>query len=269
MAEMEQLNALAAQHNLVVLEDAAHAWGSQLHGRGAGTWGQCGTFSFQVTKNITAGEGGILVTDNEDLADLCRSFTHCGRAKHSQWYDHELLGSNLRMTEFQAAILLAQLGRLEAQVRRREENAALLDERLAGLAGIRRLALNSQMTRRSYHMYIFRIDETALGLPRESFLKALNAEGVPASEGWYRPLYRNGVFQNAHQGPTHGIRAPLASKGVDYRQTSCLVCEQVCRDAVWIPQNVLLAETPKMENVARAIRKVAACADQLRNIPGA
>jgi len=265
MADMERINTLASQHGLVVLEDAAHAWGSQLQGRGAGTWGACGTFSFQVSKNITAGEGGILVTDDQDLAELCRSFTHCGRTKDSQWYDHNLLGSNLRLTEFQAAILLAQLDRLADQVTCRERNAALLDEALADIAGIGRLAPAPQMTRRSYHMAIFRLQESVFGLPREPFLKALNAEGVPATEGWYRPLYRNGLFQTAHEGPAHGIRAPLADKGVDYRQVSCPVCEQVCRDAVWIPQHVLLAKESQLENLIEAIRKVAKHADSLRD----
>jgi dTDP-4-amino-4,6-dideoxygalactose transaminase len=257
IAGMDRINALATKHDLAVMEDAAHAWGSQLDDRGAGTIGRCGTFSFQVSKNLTAGEGGILVTDDEEIAELARSFTHCGRMKDSPWYDHDLLGSNLRLTEFQAAILLAQLSRLEAQVARREKNAALLDEELANVAGIRRLAPAPRMTRRSYHMYIFRIDEAELGLDRDQFIKVLNAEGVPATEGWYRPLYRNGVFQNAHQGPLHGIRSPLADQGVDYREVICPVCEDVCRDAVWIPHHVLLAETEQIEKLIEAIRKVA------------
>lgn len=120
LADMERINAIARSHGLRVLEDAAHAWGTQWRGRGAGTLGECGTFSFQVSKNITAGEGGILVTDDEALADLCRSYTHCGRRKGSAWYDHDHLGSNLRLTEFQAAILLAQLTRLHDQIQRRE-----------------------------------------------------------------------------------------------------------------------------------------------------
>ena len=263
IADMERINELAKKHRLAVLEDAAHAWGSQWEDRGAGTLGRCGTFSFQVSKNITAGEGGILVTDDADLAELCRSFSHCGRTEGSAWYDHNNLGSNLRMTEFQAAVLLAQLARLEEQVARRERNAALLDEALADIPEIRRLAPAPRMTRRSYHMYIFRLDEAALGVSRGRFLEALQAEGVPASEGWYRPLYRNGVFANAHVGRPHGIRAPLAGMGVDYRAAFCPACEQVCRDAVWIAHNVLLADEPQILRLAEAIRKVVANAPAL------
>jgi dTDP-4-amino-4,6-dideoxygalactose transaminase len=264
IADMVRINELAKAHNLAVLEDAAHAWGSQSTGQGAGTLGRCGTFSFQVSKNITAGEGGILVTDDKDLADLSRSFTHCGRTEGSAWYDHSNLGSNLRMTEFQAAILLAQLARLEEHVARRQRNAALLDEALAGIPAIHQLAPARDMARRSYHMYIFRVNQAELGIPRARFIEALEAEGVPASEGWYRPLYLNGVFANAHVGPRHGIRAPLAGMGVDYRSVSCPVCEQVCNDAVWIPQNVLLGDEQQILLLAEGIRKVVAGATALR-----
>jgi dTDP-4-amino-4,6-dideoxygalactose transaminase len=168
------------------------------------------------------------------------------------------------MTEFQAAILLAQLERLPDHVARRQQNAALLDETLSGIPAILQLAPAPRMTRRSYHMYIFRVNEAELGISRERFIEALVAEGVPASAGWYRPLYRNGVFAGAHEGPPHGIRAPLAGMGVDYRDVSCPVCEQVCRDAVWIPHNVLLADEPKIRRLAEAIRKVIAGAASLR-----
>lgn len=264
IADMDRLNALARAHGLRVIEDAAHAWGSQLNGRGAGVLGECGTFSFQVSKNITAGEGGILVTDDEALADLCRSYTHCGRRKGAAWYDHDYLGSNLRLTEFQAAVLLAQLTRLEAQTLRRQQNAALLDQELTGIPALRRLAPAPQMTRRSYHMYIFRVDEAALGVTRDRFIEALVAEGVPASRGWYRPLYANGVFTNPHGEALHGIRAPLAQRAGDYAQVACPVCEQVCRDAVWIPQTALLASEGQIREIAAAIRKVVEQAPALR-----
>jgi dTDP-4-amino-4,6-dideoxygalactose transaminase len=264
IADMARINELAKAHGLKVLEDAAHAWGSQYEGRGAGTLGQCGTFSFQVSKNITAGEGGILVTDDKELADLCRSFSHCGRTEGSAWYDHNNLGSNLRIPEFQAAILLTQLGRLEQQVARRQRSASLLDEALADIPAIRQLVPAPRMTRRSYHLYIFRFRAEKLGVTRAQFLKALQAEGVPASEGWYRPLYHNGVFSNAHIGPRHGIRSALAEMGVDYRNVSCPVCEEVCQDAVWLPQNVLLAEESQIVRLAEAVRKVVANAPSLR-----
>lgn len=264
VADMDRLNALAAERNLVVLEDAAHAWGSQWNGRGAGTLGRAGTFSFQVSKNLTSGEGGVLVTDDEGLADLCRSFTHCGRRKGAAWYDHDHLGSNLRLTEFQAAILIAQTSRANDQLERRQASAALLDRHLAGLPGVQLLPPDPRLTRRSYHFYIFRLDEAALGFTRDRFLDALNAEGVPASKGWYRPLYANQVFSEAHVGPPHGITAPLAAKGVSYAQVQCPVCEQVCRDAVWIPQNVLLAGDRQIEALADAIRKVVRHATALR-----
>ena len=264
IADMERLNALARQHGLRVLEDAAHAWGSQWRGRGAGVIGECGTFSFQVSKNITAGEGGILVTDDEGLADLCRSYTHCGRRKGAAWYDHDYLGSNLRMTEFQAAILIAQLTRLEAQTERRQRNAAILHEELAGLPGLRRMAAAPEMNRRSYHMYIFRVDEAELKVARDRIIEALVAEGIPASRGWYRPLYANGVFQNPQGEAPHAIKAPLAARAADYAKTSCPVCEQVCRDTVWIPQNVLLAGDDQIRQLAAGVRKVFSQVAQLR-----
>ncbi len=164
LADMVRINELAESHNLAVLEDAAHAWGSRCDAGGAGTLGRCGTFSFQVSKNLTAGEGGILVTNDKNLADLCRSFTHCGRTEGSAWYDHNNLGSNLRITEFQAGVLLAQLARLEDHVARRQRNAALLDAALADIPAIVPLSPAPRMTRRSYHMYIFRLAEAELGI---------------------------------------------------------------------------------------------------------
>ena len=148
---MDRLGDIARRRHLYILEDACHAWGSQWRGKGAGALGNCGAFSFQASKNITAGEGGIILTDDEALADQCRSYTNCGRGKDRPWYQHFLAGSNLRMTEFQGAILLAQLSRLEAQTLRRQANAEILTRGLRQIPGIRTLADEPRMTRRSYH----------------------------------------------------------------------------------------------------------------------
>lgn len=205
---------------------------------------------------MTAGEGGVLVTNDERIADLCRSFTHCGRAKGSAWYDHDVLGSNLRLTEFQAAILSAQLQRLPEQIDRRDQNAKILHETFCEISSVSELADAPEMTRRSHHMVIFRWRGNSDGTTRDNIIDALNAEGIPASAGWYRPLYKNAVFQNAHQGPAHGVTAPLANKNVDYREVRCRVCEQVCDDAIWIPQNVLLADRSQIESLCDGLRKV-------------
>lgn len=264
VADMERITAIAKANGLRVIEDAAHAWGSKRDEHGAGTLSECGTFSFQVSKNITSGEGGIMVTDNGDLADLCRSYTHCGRRKGAAWYDHDYLGSNLRLTEFQAAILLAQLGRLPVQIEQRQRSAKALDLALAGLPGLRLLDPQPRMTRRSYHMYVFRVDEQTLGVSRDRFVEALNAEGVPASRGWYRPLYANAVFQNTGRLAAHPIVAPLTGKNVEYTDVCCPVCEAVCGDAVWLPQNLLLAGEHAIQQLADAVTKVVANRDALR-----
>ena len=246
IADMDRLGAIAEGHGLALIEDACHAWGSQWKGKGAGGVGDCGVFSFQASKNITSGEGGIILTDDQQLADLCRSYTNCGRRDGEAWYKHFVLGGNLRLTEFQAAILLAQLGRLEEQTMRRQDNAALLDAGLRETLGITTLAPEQRMTRRSYHFYPFRVDVDALGTTRDHFVQALKAEGIPCSAGWPTPLYRNPLFE---------------AQG--YGSISCPVCEQVCSDACWIPHNVLLAGAGEMQSIVEAVRKVCAYSEEI------
>ena len=255
IADMDRINAIAERYGLAVLEDAAHAWGSQMNGRGAGTLSRAGTFSFQETKNITAGEGGILVTDDEEIAGLCRSYSHCGRVSGSAWYDHDVLGSNLRLTEFQAVVLSAQLRRLEQQIAVRERSAQLFSDVLSDVSAIQLPVSDPRMTRRSYHMYIFRLRD-GLSLVRDEIVDELTAAGVPVSAGWSRPLYQNDLFQKADAGSRHGIRSPLAGKGADYSMTHCPVCVQACSDAIWIPQNVLLGFEADVIRAARVIRHV-------------
>ncbi|HDH99540.1 MAG TPA: DegT/DnrJ/EryC1/StrS family aminotransferase, partial [Firmicutes bacterium] len=177
-ADMDELKGIAQEHGLVIIEDACHAWGTDYKGRKVGAIGSMGAFSFQASKNITSSEGGIILTDDEELADLCRSYSNCGRGKDRPWYEHYILGGNYRMTEFQAAILLCQLGRLDDQVTRRMESAKVLDEGLREVEGIELLQQEPKGKRRSYHLYCFRyVQEDFGGVPREKFIEALVAEG--------------------------------------------------------------------------------------------
>jgi len=257
VADMDRLGEIARAHNLFVVEDACHAWGSQWRGKGTGALGHCGVFSFQASKNISSSEGGIILTDDEALAETCRSYTNCGRGKDRPWYQHFLLGSNLRMTEFQAALLLAQIGRLEEQTLKRQANARILDAGLRNIPGIRVIKSEPRMTRRAYHMYCFRLDLSALGTTREKFLEALNAEGVPATAGYPHPLYKNPLFGRRGEGPKFcPLSCPYYAKAMDYTKVVCPVCEEVCRDTCWIMHPILLAEEAAMHEAVAAIAKV-------------
>ena len=243
--DMDRFLSLAEQYRLHIIEDACHSWGSQWNGKGTGALGTCGVFSFQVSKNITAGEGGILLSDYEEIADTARSYSNCGRGKDTPWYEHYLLGSNLRMTELQAAILLGQLTRLEEQTLKREENATYLNQQLQNIPGISLMKNDARVTRRGYHMYIFRfVREMWEGIDRNRFIEALNAEGIPSSIGYPNPLYKNPLFQKPGR------------SGIDYREVHCAKTEQICEEACWIPHTALLAEKSDMDDIVAALTKV-------------
>ena len=256
-ADMEAINAVARRHGLRVVEDAAHAWGSKLNGKGCGALGDAGTFSFQMSKNITAGEGGIVLSDDEELADTIRSLSNVGRGKGGAWYAHYLPGGNCRMTELQAALLLAQLTRLGEQTARRQRNAAILNEGLAAIDGLLPLREHPRANPRSYHLYIFRFDAGRFGCSRARFLEALRAEGVPCHGGYPHPIYRNPLFQpedtdaraQQHAWPYYGLT-------VDYSGVRCPNAERACAEAVWLKQAMLLAGEEDMRAIVRAVEKI-------------
>lgn len=256
--DMDKLGEIARKHNLKIIEDACHSWGSKWQGKGTGALGDCGVFSFQMSKNITSGEGGIVLTDNEKLADTIRSYINCGRGKDEPWYKHYLLGTNLRMTELQAAILLGQLTRLEEQTLRREESASYLDKNLKNIPGIRIMKKDSRVTRRAYHLYNFRyLKEEWEGIERERFIEALIKEGIPCSIGYPHPLYKNPLFLRKGEGPGYcPFSCPYYGKEVDYTKVVCSNAERICKEAVWIPHPVLLAEKEDIEDIIRALMKI-------------
>jgi dTDP-4-amino-4,6-dideoxygalactose transaminase len=256
--DMDALNDLARKYNLKIIEDACHSWGSKWKNKGTGALGDCGAFSFQMSKNITSGEGGIILSDNEELAEAARSYSNCGRGKEQGFYEHFLLGSNYRLTELQAGLLLGQLTRLEAQTIKREGNAKYLDKNLKNIPGLCLLKRDPRITRRSYHLYIFRfLKESWEGVSREKFLEALNAEGIPAWPGYPIPLYKNPLFQNKGTGPAFcPVSCPYYGKKIDYTQVFCPDAERICQEAVWIGHPILLAEKEDMKDIVDAITKL-------------
>lgn len=258
-ADMEAILAIAARHGLTVLEDAAHAHGAAWNGQGLGTLGRAGTFSFQGSKNMTAGEGGLILTQDRGVAELCSSLVWGGRNPGRPWYEHHRLGWNYRLTEFQAALLLAQLRRLPAQNARRMENGLYLNRELARIPGIHPLPVQPYATRHSFHLYVFRFDANEFGIPRDEFLNALRREGIACSGGYAHPLYRNPMFLN-HEFHTGGSR-PLDGRPecqVDYAAFGglCPEAERLCREAVWLEHRQLLAEPSEMRDIVNAVSKI-------------
>jgi dTDP-4-amino-4,6-dideoxygalactose transaminase len=264
-ADMERILAIARPRGIFTLEDAAHGHGGSSRGRRLGSLADASIFSFQASKNMTAGEGGIVLTNNAEIAELCNSYMWAGRKPGHAWYEHFRLGWNYRITEFQAAILIEQLKRLPEQTHRRMRNAMRLNEMLRDIPGIESLAIPEWVTEHPFHLYIFRMDAQKFGLEREQFIALLQAEGIPCSGGYLQPLYHNPMFVENN---FHANGYPLANSGkrLDYLQYSekCPVAERACKEVVWIEHRVLLGDSQDMEDVARAVRKVHALQDQIK-----
>ena len=262
-ADMDRICRIAAKHDLSVIEDCAHAHGSEYNGRRVGSLGDMGCFSFQASKNLTSGEGGIVVTNDEKLHATCDSIHNCGRVPDGEWYDHRALAMNLRITEFQSALLLRGLGRLDAETDTRDANGRYLDEKLAEIPGIRPLPRMKYETRHARHLYVFRYDAEAFGgVPRERFLEAVDAEGIPVSAGYSVPLYRQRIFTDKVFGPYTGYKT--VRPDIDYAAVECPACEAACKEGCWIPQTALLATRDDMDDIVRAIQKVYEGRDTLR-----
>ena len=251
-ADMDALRAIAREHGLVVLEDAAHAHGAQMNGSPAGSLGDLASFSFQSSKNMTAGEGGIIVTNDPALAEACRSIQNCGRVPGGVWYEHHVIAGNYRLGELQGAVLNCQLDRLEEQTRTRDANGTSLARRLAALPGVHPQVRPAFCTRHSYHLLMLRFDAQTFGAPRAAVVQALQAEGVPCSTGYGYPLPAQPVFRRTAFGPY----LPDARARLDFAQAACPKSERLCREAVWFEQNLLLGTEADVDDIAGAFEKV-------------
>jgi dTDP-4-amino-4,6-dideoxygalactose transaminase len=246
-ADMDAISAIAQKHNLVVIEDAAHAHGAWWKDRPVGNFGDIASFSFQSSKNLSAGEGGILVGNNAELIEGARSIFNQGRVTGGGWYEHENLGTNQRLSGWQAAVLIPQLERLPEQLRHRAGNAKYLDERIQHLDFIEPLAGDPRVTRHSYYLYTIRLRLDRLdGISRNQFVKALSAEGIPGVGTYPHPLYENKVFQKYKN-----------------RRTECPEAERMCKDSFWVSHEIMLAEQKDLDDFLSALSKVAANSAEL------
>jgi dTDP-4-amino-4,6-dideoxygalactose transaminase len=252
-ADMKRIMAIAKKHKLLVIEDAAHAHGASYRGRPAGSLGHVASFSFQSSKNMTSGEGGILTTNDPALAAACRSIHDCGRIPTGRWYEHHVLSGNYRLGEFQGAILNAQLNRLEVQTKTRDRNGQYLAARISQLPGVHPQKRPGDCTRHSYHLFMLRMDDKKFGVPRGAVIKALRAEGIPCSAGYGFSLNQQPMFRNKAFGPY----LPEVSTQLNYRQVSCPNSDLICREqCVWLEQAIFLGTRADMGDIARAFEKI-------------
>lgn len=254
-ADLDRLTAIASKHGLALVEDCAHAHSSEWRGKKVGSFGIAGTFSFQASKLMTAGEGGIITTIDSGFERAARSVHDCGRLPGKWFYDHFSYGSNYRLSEWQGAILRVQLSRAAEQTRHRSENAKTLAALLAKIEGITPQALDPRCTHNGHYAFIYHWDARSFeGIPRARFIEALKAEGIP-EQASYPPIHALDLFKDpkgyeGRIGPEHAGRM-RAVVGGKFPHT-----DRAARETVWLPQTALLGDAEDMEDVVAAMRKI-------------
>lgn len=260
-ADLDKVLEIGKRRSLPVVEDACQAHLGEWRGKRLGTVGQAGCYSFQASKNLNSGEGGAIVTSDTGLYEACLSYHTNGRGEGG----FARTGANLRITEFQAAILSSQFTRVEAQSKRREENAAYLTKMLSQIPGISPAKLHDGCTRNALHLYMFRYNPEAFaGLPRARFLSAMAAEGVHCSGG-YTPLDREPLIERAFQ--SRGFRRIYGENLLaKWRERTRLPeNDRLCQEGVWLTQTTLLGTRQDMELIASAVERIRRWAPQLRS----
>lgn len=248
-ADMDALGNLAREHGLKLIEDCAHAHGGQYRGRGAGAIGDLGCFSFQESKLMTSGEGGMVITSDLKYFEHLQSQVNCGRASVTDEYQQHVLGANYRMTELQAALLIGQLDMLPELAAKRSRAAARLSAALGAIQGVRPLPPQPAITRDTIYNYVFQYRPERPGVARDLFVAALDAEGIPSDGRFYEPVYRSDLF--------YATPENCPQLKTDYSGIKCPVSERAAyEEAVWLPQFLLIGEDRDVDDIAAAVAKV-------------
>ena len=256
--DMDKVNEIAKKHKLKVIEDACQAWLGEYKGKKLGTLGDLGCFSFQNSKNLPAGEGGAVVGNNNEIMDRCHSFHNCGRPFGSveRTSDYPMRGSNRRMQQIQAIILLSQMQRIENDAEIRLQNAKYLDSKLNKIPGIKTYKLVEGDNRSAYHMYPFRFVAEEFGnISREKFMEALRAEGIPCSSGYGRQNL-DGLIDEALN--SRGYKRLFSEQRLKrWREENVLPGnDQLAKEAVTFYQSILLGNKSDMDDIVNAITKI-------------
>lgn len=260
-ADLDKLKEIASRHKIALVEDCSHAHASEWRGHRIGTFGVAGTFSFQSSKLMTAGEGGIIISNDDNFERQARSVHDCGRMPGEWFYSHFIYGSNYRLSEWQGAVLTAQLGRLDEQTRRRHQNARLLDRELCKILGLTPQKLDARCTRNGQYAYIFHVDRKQFaGISTERFIEAMNAEGIP-NQASYPPLHELHMFKNGEY--RKRLSGAQAKEDHAFLKQSFPHTQRAAWETVWIPQPALLGDEEDMHEIVQAFRKIQQGAKEL------
>jgi dTDP-4-amino-4,6-dideoxygalactose transaminase len=260
MADMDRIMDIAIAHGLSVVEDCAHAHGQRWRDRGAGCFDAFGSFSHQSSKILTGGEGGTLLTSDDDLARRAHSLIDCGRAKDPDGKEFTF-GANYRLGELHAALLGVAMERLPAQQQERAENGKLFESLVTQVAGVRVMPADDRITRWSFYNYILAIDPEAFGgRTNEIVCAAMEAEGIPA-EVQYPSMNRYDLFQPSLS------RLPVAVEFADRLDPSKMsfpVAEAAGqRESVYFMENVFRDGSTGVEDAVEALAKIQRHAHEL------
>jgi len=266
-SDMDEILRIAKKHNLKVIEDCAHAHGAMWNGKGAGSMGDLGAFSFQSSKLITCGEGGAVITNNLEYFELAQSYINVGRASLTDQFHRRILGFNHRLSELQACVLGPQLERLPQQAAVRERNMKHFESKMQNTPAIKLLKHEPRITRIAPYGYVLKYFEAqANGIPRAAIVAALQLEGIPCDGLFYEPVYKSSLFPlDPHDFPalSWGREKPLDLRNM----YSCPASERAAyHEAVWFPHYLFLGETSDAESVANAIHKVLENCEELRGL---
>jgi dTDP-4-amino-4,6-dideoxygalactose transaminase len=250
-ADLDKLTELAKRRGVALIEDSAHAHGTQWRGKGVGSWGDFGTFSFQQFKSLPCGEGGMLLARDQEGWDAAYSFHNLGRQERTGFYDFHTMASNFRITDLQGALLRSQLKKLKAHLPIRMAAAERLGRMLGDIGGLAPLPADPRITRRGYYYFVMQYSPDAFGgASRDTFLEALRAEGVSlAGKGYGGSLHRNPLFQD---------------RGARYRDTSCPAADRATASLVTLHHPALLADADTIKGIADAVAKIRRNAHELR-----
>lgn len=251
-ADMDEIMEIASKHNLKVIEDCAQAPGATYRGRYVGTMGDCGIFSFQESKTITTGEGGMLTTNDEHIAGTARMVRNHGEMvlEKQRTYKSDMLGWNYRMTEMEAALGIVQFKKLDSLNARRIELADYLSQNLYSLLG--GVPIVYPLYKHVYYIYSIKYGEHETGITRDLFVKALVVEGIPFGAGYVKPLYLNPIYHDnkpfiyKHYG-----------KRVNYDKGICPVAENLYeKSLILTPVCRYPATIEDMDDIVKAVKKI-------------